>query len=315
MGLDRLQSMAVFVRVAELGSFSSAALQLGLSKSAVSKHVTALEERLGVRLINRTTRRLALTEAGSVFRDYCARIAQDVEEAELSAMQHGTLPRGRLKLNAPMTFGFLHLGPLLPEFLARHPGIEVELTLNDRFVDLLEEGYDVAVRIGRLADSSLIARRLATTRFVCAASPAYLARAGAPCQPTDLTGHNCLRYSLHRQPDDWAFGRGAEHVSVRIKGNLKANNGDALRSAALEGLGIVYIPDFIVGDDLERGLLVPLLPDWQTPEIPIHAVFPPQRHASAKLRVFVDYLVEKFGRREGWGSFCRRAERAAAAGR
>lgn len=309
--MDRLQSMAVFVRVAELGSFSSAARQLGLSKSAVSKHVTALEERLGVRLINRTTRRLALTEIGAAYRDYCARIVQDVEEAEAVAMQHSALPRGRLRLNAPMTFGRLHLGPLLPEFLARHPGIEVELTLNDRFVDLLEEGYDVAVRIGRLADSSLIARRLASARSICAASPAYLAARGAPREPAGLAGHNCLRYTLSARPDEWGFQRGAEHVAVKVAGNLVANNGDALRAAAVEGLGIVYLPDFIIGDDLAAGRLVELLPGWLAPEIPIHAVFPPQRHTTAKLRAFVDFLVEKLGRGHGWGGG---RHRAAAAG-
>lgn len=303
--------MAVFVRVAELGSFSGAARQLGLSRSAVSKHVTALEERLGVRLINRTTRRLALTEAGAAYRDYCARIVQEVEEAELMAMQHSAAPHGRLKLNAPVTFGFLHLGPLLPEFLARYPGVEIELALNDRFVDLLEEGFDLAVRIGQLADSSLIARRLATTRPICAASPAYLARAGIPREPADLARHNCLRYSLRRERDTWSFRRGAEHVAVKIRGNLEANNGDALRSAALEGLGIVCLPDFIIGEDLERGLLRPLLSDWQTPESPIHAVFPPQRHASGKLRAFVDFLVEKLGRKDGWSGGCRRAGREA----
>jgi DNA-binding transcriptional LysR family regulator len=272
--LDRLQGMAVFVRVAEQGSFSTAARQLGLSKSAVSKHVTALEERLGVRLINRTTRRLALTDVGAAYRDYCARIVQEVEEAELTAARHGVEPRGRLKVNAPMTFGFLHLGPLLPEFLARHPAVEVELTLNDRIVDLLEEGYDVAVRIGRLVDSSLVARRLATAGFLCAASAAYLARVG---------------------------------------GNLRANNGDALRAAAVEGPGVVHLPDFIVGRDIQSGRLQRLLGDWEAPEIPIHAVFPPQRHPSAKLRAFVDFLVERLGRKDGWGAAAARRRAAAPA--
>ena len=298
--MDRLQSMAVFVRVAELGSFSTAAQQLGLSKSAVSKHVTALEERLGVRLINRTTRRLALTEVGAAYRDYCARIVQEIEEAELTAMRHGVEPRGRLKINAPMTFGFLHLGPILPEFLARYPGIEIELSLNDRFVDLLEEGFDVAVRIGQLADSSLIARRFATAYFVCAASPAYVAAAGTPGTPDELARHNCLSYSYRRQPEDWHFLRASERVTVRVRGNLQANNGDALRTAACRGLGIVYLPDFILGEDLAAGRLVRLLADWRAPEIPIHAVFPPQRHPSAKLRAFVDFLVERLGRRDGW---------------
>jgi DNA-binding transcriptional LysR family regulator len=305
--LDRLQGMAVFVRVAEQGSFSTAAQQLGLSKSAVSKHVAALEERLGVRLLNRTTRRLAVTEVGAVYRDYCARVVQEVEEADLTASQHSIEPRGRLKVNAPMTFGFLHLVPLLPEFLARHPALEVELTLDDRIVDLLDEGFDLAVRIGRLADSSLVARRLAGTRFLCVAGPAYLARAGTPATPADLARHNCLRYSYRRQPDDWSFSRGTEQVTVRVAGNLQANNGDALRAAARAGLGIVYLPDFIIGDDLESGELIQLLADWEAPEIPIHAVFPPQRHPSAKLRAFVDFLALRLGRPDGWRGGCRRA--------
>lgn len=296
--MDRLQSMAVFVRVAELGSFSAAARQLGLSKSAASKHVAALEERLGVKLVHRTTRRLALTEVGAAYRDWCARIVQEVEEAELTASRHSVEPRGRLKVNAPMSFGFLHLGPLLPEFLARHPGITVELILNDRFVDLLEEGFDVALRIGRLADSSLIARRLAAARSVCAASETYLAGAGVPTRPEDLARHNCLCYSWRQAPDDWTFLRAGEETTVRVAGNLWANNGDALRAAACAGLGVVYLPDFILMDDIDGGRLQALLPEWATPEIPIHAVFPPQRHPSAKLRAFVDFLVERLGRRD-----------------
>lgn len=305
--MDRLQSMAVFARVAEQGSFSAAARQLGLSKSAVSKHVAALEERLGVRLLNRTTRRLALTEVGAVYRDYCAKLVQDAEEADLAATWHSDEPRGRLRVSAPMSFGILHLGPILPEFLARHPALQVELILDDRVVDLLEEGVDVAVRIGRLADSSLIARRFATARSVCVASAAYLARAGTPQRPDDLARHNCLRYSYLRQPDDWTFSRDGEPVTVRVGGNLQANNGDVLRAAARSGLGIVCLPDFIIGDDLEGGTLVRLLADWAAPDIPIHAVFPSQRHLSAKLRSFVDFLVLRLGGEQGWGGGCRRA--------
>lgn len=305
--MDRLQSMAVFVRVAEQGSFSLAARQLGLSKSAVSKHVTALEERLGVRLLNRTTRRLVLTEVGSVYRDYCARVVQDADDADLAATQHSDQPRGRLRVSAPMSFGILHLGPLLPEFLGRHPALQVELILNDRVVDLLEEGVDVAVRIGRLADSSLIARRFATARSVCVASAAYLASSGTPLQPGDLARHNCLRYSYLRQPDDWSFTRQGEQVTVRVGGNLQANNGDVLRAAARSGLGVVCLPDFIVGDDVESGALVHLLTDWELPEVPVHAVFPSQRHPSAKLRAFVDFLVARLGREQGWSGGCRRA--------
>lgn len=302
--VDRLQGMAVFVRVAELSSFSAAARQLGLSTSAVSKHVAALEERLGARLLNRTSRRLALTEVGSAYRDRCARIVREVEAAELAATGDAVEPRGKLKVNAPVSFGFRHLAPLLPEFLARHPGIGLDLTLNDRFVDLLEEGYDVAVRIGRLDDSTLVARRLATARFACVASPAYLARAGTPATPDALADHNCLSYSYRRRFDEWSFARGGERRRLRVRGNLAANNGDVLRAAACAGLGIAHLPDFLLAeDDLAAGRLVRVLPGWHAPEIPIHAVFPPQRHAFARLRVFVDFLVERLGgrRRRGGG--------------
>lgn len=308
--MDRLEGMAVFVRVAELGGFSAAAQAMGLSKSAVSKQVSALEERLGVRLLNRTTRRLALTEAGETYRDWCARIVQEVEEAELEAGRHGSEPRGRLRVSAPMTFGFLALSPLVPEFLARHPGIELDLTLDDRIVDLLAEGFDVALRIGSLRDSSLVARRLATARVVCAASPAYLARAGTPAEPDDLRRHDCLRYTYRRSPDVWEFVRGGEVRAVRVRGSLSANNGDALRAAALRGLGVVCLPDFMVGEEVERGDLVRLLAGWDTAEAPIHAVWPPQRHPAAKLRAFIDFLAERLPRRceEAAPAVARRAE-------
>jgi DNA-binding transcriptional LysR family regulator len=295
--MDRLEGMAVFVKVAELGGFSAAAQAMGLSKSAVSKQVSAMEERLGVRLLNRTTRRLALTEAGEAYRDWCARILQEVEEAELEAGRHGSEPRGRLKVSAPMTFGFLHLSPMIPEFLARHPLVEVDLTLDDRIVDLLAEGFDLALRIGSMRDSSLVARRLATARQVCAASPAYLAARGAPAEPEDLQRHACLRYTYTRAPDLWEFVRGGEVRAVRVHGSFRANNGDALRTAALRGLGVVFLPDFIVGDDLERGALVRLLTAWDTAEVPIQAVWPSQRHLSAKLRAFIDFLGERLPRR------------------
>jgi DNA-binding transcriptional LysR family regulator len=198
-----------------------------------------------------------------------------------------------------MTFGFLHLSPLIAEFLARHPLVEVDLTLDDRIVDLLAEGFDVALRVGSLRDSSLVARRLATARQVCAASPAYLAAHGTPREPEDLRRHACLRYTYTRAPDLWEFVRGGEARAVRVRGNLRANNGDALRAAALRGMGVVFLPDFIVGDDLERGALVRLLTAWDTAEVPIQAVWSSQRHLSAKLRAFIDFLGECLPRRCG----------------
>jgi len=311
LDLDALRSFVIGI---ETGSFAQAADRLGRSTSAVSAQLKKLEDQAETALVRKSGRGLALTEVGAVYRDYCARVVQDADEADLAASQHSLAPRGRLRVSAPMTFGFLHLGPLLPEFLARHPALQVELSLDDRVVDLLEEGVDVAVRIGRLTDSSLVARRFATARTVCAASAAYLARAGTPTAPADLARHNCLRYSYRRQPDDWSFSRGAERVTVRVAGNLQANNGDVLRAAARGGLGVVCLPDFIAGDDIEAGELVRLLADWTSPEAPIHAVFPPQRHPSAKLCAFIDFLVERLGGEHGWRGGCNRAARPLAPG-
>ena len=293
--MDRLDSMGIFVKVAEQGSFSAAARALGRSKSAVSKHVTALEERLGVRLLNRTTRRLALTEVGLAFRDSAARLVAEIDDLETLAGRHSVEPRGTLKVAAPMSFGITCLAPLLPEFLACHRHLEVTLSLNDRVVDLLEEGFDLAVRVGTLGDSALIARRLASASSVCAASPAYLEASGAIDHPEDLRGHNCLRYTYGRSPDVWPFERDGERLAVRVTGNCRANNGDALIAAAVADLGVVRVPDFIAAPALEQGRLVPVLTAWQIREIPIHAVFPPHRHASAKLRVFLDHLIERLG--------------------
>lgn len=294
--MDRLAGMELFVKVAELGSYSATARMLGVSKSAVSKHVAALEERLGARLLNRTTRRLALTEVGEAYRESCLRIIAEIEDAESFAGRHGTEPRGRLKVSAPMTFGFMVIAPAIPELLRRHPLLEVELSLDDRVVDLLGEGLDLAVRVGKLRDSSLIARKLGVAQTVCAASAAYLQGTGPPRDPADLGAHNCLVYTYGRNPELWEFQRGAERRSVRVRGSFCANNGDALRAAAVGGLGVALVPDFILGDDIEAGRLTRLLADWSGAEIPIHAVFPPQRHPSAKLRVFIDFLVERLGR-------------------
>ncbi len=298
--MDRLTSMEVFTRVAEAGSFSAAARQLGLSKSAVSKHVMALEERLGARLINRTTRRLSLTEVGAAYHAWCARIAADVAEAEISVSRLHSEPRGLLKVNAPMSFGYLHLAPAIPDFLARHPDMRVEMTMNDRFVDLVDEGYDVAVRIGRLADSSLIARRLAPSRTVLCGAPSYFREHGVPEAPDDLARHNCLIYSYQASHELWRFtGAKGEHT-VRVRGNLTANNGDALRAAALRGLGVAMLPAFLVGGDVQAGVLQAVLGEFELPESAIYAVYPHNRHMSAKLRAFVDFLVERFGPEPYW---------------
>ena len=283
--------MEVFAKVAELKSFSAAAERLGMSKSTISKHVSALEHRLGVRLLNRNTRRLSLTEAGQIYRDRCLEIVEAVETAEGSVSRLGEAPRGLLKVNAPMSFGIRHIGPLVPAFLERHPEVEIDLVLNDRRVDLVDEGFDLAIRIGSLADSNLIARKLATSHSACVASPRYFARRRRPERPEDLAHHLCLRYNYSRAPGEWSFTRDGVTRRVRIDGRYSANNGDVLRDAAISGLGIVFQPMFLVGDALADGRLVRLLEDWDTPSVSIYAVYPESRHVSPKLRAFIDYLA------------------------
>ncbi|MCB1883078.1 MAG: LysR family transcriptional regulator [Geminicoccaceae bacterium] len=292
--MDRLQGMEVFIKVAQQGGLSAAAGQLGMAKSTVSKHVAALEARLGVRLLNRTTRQLALTEFGQRYLETVLPILQSLEEAECSLARLSVEPKGRLRVNAPMSFGQRHLAPALVRFMRRYPDIRVDLTLNDRRVDLIEEGYDVALRIGRLEDSGLMARRLARLPRVCAASPVYLAEAGTPEAPEDLRGHNCLRYAYSPTPSEWIFEDGDGEKRVRIDGGFAANNGDVLTQAAIAGLGVVYHPRFLVEAALRDGRLVPLLQAYAAPAVDLHAVFAPQRPPPLKIRILVDFLVAAF---------------------
>ncbi len=296
--MDHLGDMLAFARVVEAESFSAAARQLGLSKAAVSKQVTRLENRLGVRLLNRSTRRLALTEVGAAFYERCQRIAGEVEAAEEVATRLQHEPRGTLKLSAPMSFGMLHIAPAIPEFLARYPHLRIEMTMNDRVVDLIEEGFDLAIRISTLADSSLMARRLAANRRVVCASPDYLARAGTPRTPQDLTRHNCIGYSYLATPNEWRFVTPDGPLTIKVRGNLEVNNGDAIRSAVLNGLGIALIPTFIVGEDLRAGRLACLLREYRGADTAIHAVWPHGRLISAKVRALVDFMAERFGGEE-----------------
>jgi DNA-binding transcriptional LysR family regulator len=295
-----LSAMAAFVQVVEGRSFSVAARGLGLTRSAVSRQIAGLEDRLGARLLNRTTRRLSLTEAGAVYYEHCARILAEAVAAERAVADLDAAPRGLLRINAPMSFGQNHLGPAVAEFLAVHPALKVELTLDDRVVDLVGEGYDVAVRIAELPPSTLIARRLAVNRRVLCAAPAYLARAGRPRRPEDLTRHACLGYTYLATGNDWRFRGPDGPVSVRIDGAISANNGDVLRQMGLAGLGILLAPTFIVGDDLRSGALLPLLEDWSDADTGIYAVYPPTRHLSPKVRAFVDFLAARFGPRPYW---------------
>lgn len=298
--MHQLTGMAVFARVVESRSFSEAAKQLGLSKSAVSKAVARLEDRLGARLLNRTTRRVAPTEVGALFYEHCARVLAEAEEAERVVGAMHAEPRGVLKVNAPMSFGVLHLAPAIPDFLTLYPGLRVEMTLNDSFVDLLEEGFDLGVRIAALADSSLVARRLAKNRRVVCGAPDYFARRGEPKVPEDLRDHDCLGYTLLASNDGWRFDGPGGTRSIRISGSFAANNGEALKAAALAGTGLILTPTFLVGPELRSGLLRPVLVEYCTVETAIYAVYPSRRHLSAKIRAFVDFLAARFGPEPYW---------------
>ncbi|MDX9860521.1 MAG: LysR family transcriptional regulator [Rhodospirillales bacterium] len=297
LSLDVLQ---VFVRIAEAGGISAAARDLAMSKSAASKKLAALEDRLGARLFNRTTRRLSLTEAGTDFLDRAQRILAELEEAERVAGRLTDEPRGTLRVNAPMSFGILHVAPALVDFMTRYPDLTVTLDLDDRRVSLVDEGYDVAVRIADLPDSSLVARKLASARRVVCASPAYWSDRGVPTHPRDLASHNCLIYAYLSTQNDWRFRGPGGSVSVRVAGSLKANNGDVLREAALAGLGVFFAPTFLVGDDIRRGRLVTALDDFPDDTLAIYAVYPHRRHLSAKVRVFIDFLANRFGSNPYW---------------
>lgn len=301
--MENLADIAVFVKVVERGGFSRAAQDLDLSRSVVSKYVSRLEERLGARLLQRTTRRIALTEAGSALFEQSRLALERLQEAQASASRYQAAPRGRLAVSAPVAFGVLHLGPWLPEFLEAHPGITLDLRLEDRFVNLVAEGFDMAVRVGALGDSSLVARRIAPTRQVLVASPAYVARHGSPAQPGDLAAHNCFVYTYAPSGNVWRFSRGGREVAVAVNGNLRLNNGLLDREAALRGAGIALLPSFYVGADIRAGALVRLLPEWRPPELGVYAVHPHRRHVPPKVRAFVDFLARRVGPKPDWERF------------
>jgi DNA-binding transcriptional LysR family regulator len=298
--MDRITGLSVFAKVVEGSSFAAAARHFGLSPAMVSKHIVALEERLGARLLNRTTRRVSPTEIGRVFYERATRILADIDDAEQEAGALQATPRGLLRVSGPLSFGTRQLGPAIADFLAACPAVEIDVTLSDRVADLVEEGFDLAIRIGRLADSSLIARRIAPCLVVACAAPAYLKKHGAPRVPADLAAHNCLGYSYAALRNEWRFTGPEGTQSVRVAGRLNANNGDILRLAALGGEGIILQPSFIVADDLAAGRLVPILPGYAPDELAIHAVYPHSRHLSVKVRSFVDFLVARFGQQPEW---------------
>jgi DNA-binding transcriptional LysR family regulator len=293
--MDRFESMDNFIRVVEAGSITGAADRLGVAKSAVSRRLKELEGHLGVELFHRTTRRMNLTETGRAFYHQSVRILDDVLEAELSTSKaHGTL-KGSLKVALPSSFGLLHMGPAIQEFLKEHPQIEFDLDFNDREVDLIQEGFDLAIRIAKLPDSSLIARRLAPIRTVLCASPEYLERMGTPQTPDELINHQCLVYSLIHDFEHWHLTDNKDELfKVKIRPNMKATSGEFLGGAAVEGQGIVFTPTFIVYKEIERGALVPILKDYKLAKIDAYAIYPQTRHLSKRVRAFVDFLVKRF---------------------
>lgn len=291
--MDLLSSMKVFVAVVDGGSFASAAARLGTSRAMVSKQVQKLEEHLGTRLLNRTTRKLSLTETGREFYERSAQIISDVEEAEQIAGQMTSRPRGVLKVTMPLSYGQHTLASLVAEYSQQYPEVLIDISLSDRKADLVEEGFDLAVRIGALPQSDLIARKIGAVRGYLCASPGYLARAGTPASPADLSAHACLGYTLSGSSEQWRLEGPGGDTAVPVAGPIKADNGDMLRLAAVAGAGIVFQPYFIVADDLAAGRLVRVLPDWQSGEMGLYAVYPSRKHLSAKVRTFIDFLAER----------------------
>ena len=301
--MDKLDAMNAFAKVVAAGSYAEAARRLGLTRSAVSKAVMELEQLLGARLLDRTTRRVAPTEAGRAYYERCVSILADVEETEIQISRLHDAPRGVLKINAPMSFGTRYLGGAVADFMARYPDLKIELILNDRVIDPLEEGVDVTVRIGALADSSLIARRLAPARLVLAAAPDYLERNGMPQSPEDLAHHRCLTYGHMAAVQRWTLVREGEAVTVPVTSRLCSNNGDVLRDAALSGNGIAQLPTFLIGPDIAAGRLKVVLGDWPPAPLGIYALYAPNRYLAAKTRVFIDFISQRFGDPPEWDAF------------
>ena len=298
--MSKVDGMLVFARVVEAKNFSEAARRMNVTRSQVSKAVAALEKSLGVRLLNRSTRRLSLTEAGAAYYAHCARIRQELEAAEQTVGRlHGT-PSGVLKISASVAFGTLHIAPALSDFLARYPALGVDMTINDRIVDLADEGYDVAVRIVPEPGPALVARRLAPIRRMVCATPAYFRRHGVPRTPEDLVGHNCLHYTHMGERDMWQFSGPTGRIAVPVSGRLHINDDEALSQAVLGGLGVALLPTFIVGADLQAGRLLAVLSEYVPVERFAYAVYLPTRHLPAKVRVFIDFLLERFGPQPYW---------------
>ncbi len=293
--MRRFGAIPVFVAVVENGGFTAAARTLGISKSAVSKRINQLEAHLGVRLLHRTTRKLSLTEAGERYFEHATQALAAANQAEDAVAELQGEPQGQLRISSPMSFGRLHVAPMIPKLLKRYPKLKIDLVMDDRRVDLVAEGFDTAIRAGNLPDSTLIARKLAPVRQVLCASPDYIDRYDRPNTPAELSGHNCVLYSYSSDADKWTLIGEGGPVTVTVSGSYKVNNSEALLEALREGVGIGRLPTFVAGPDLKAGRLVKLFESYRIPEFTLYAVFPEREYLPAKLRVFLDFAIEYFG--------------------
>ncbi|MEK1943180.1 MAG: LysR family transcriptional regulator [Pseudomonas sp.] len=295
--MDRLQSMAVFVKAADLGSFAAAGAALDMSAQMVGKHVNDIEKRLGTRLLNRTTRRQSLTELGRQYYERCKSVLAEVEAADAIAHTQHSAPRGRLRINAPVTFGTYCLMPVIADYLNAYPEVQIDLTLSDRVVDLIDEGYEAVIRIGELADSSLLSRRLKPYRLIACAAPQYLQRRGTPTTPTELADHDCLGFTYAARPParEWPFMAGDILHLAQVRNRFQVNDSRAQLAAAREGIGIIMGAEMMLTEDIQSGRLIRLLPDFDAPALPVHLLIPGDRRVLPKLRSFVDQVVEQLG--------------------
>ncbi len=294
--MDKFQEMRVFSAVVEASSFVAAADNLGMSKAAVSRNVSELEQRLGVRLMHRTTRKLSLTPEGEVFLVRCRDILANIESSEAEISTRSVTASGLLKVSLPVSFGIRHLAPLWSEFLADHPQVTLDVQLADRVIDLVDEGFDLAVRIARLPDSSLISRQLTSTRLVLCAAPSYLKRRGTPAHPSELAQHDVLGYSLMAMGDQWQFTGPEGPVCVKVRPRMWTNNGDSCVAAALQGSGIQLQPTFLIDEELASGQLVEILPQFRSVELGIYAIYPSRKFVLPKVRAMVEFLANKLQR-------------------
>jgi DNA-binding transcriptional LysR family regulator len=297
--MDKFQEMRAFAAVVDSGSFVRAADGLGLSKTAVSRLVGDLETRLGVRLLHRTTRKLSLTQDGELFHERCKQLLAEVDEAEAELTSHASEAIGQLRINVPVTFGLLHLAPLWPAFMALHPKVLLDVTLSDRLVDLVDEGFELAVRIARLEASSLVSRQLTATRMILCASPEYLRRHGTPSHPSELAQHAVIAYTLLSMGEQWEFEGPEGAVEVKVVPRMRTNSGDTCCAAAARHQGVVLQPSFLVGAHLASGALVEILPQYRSIELGIYAVYPSRKHLTPKVRALIDFLADAF-RMRAW---------------